>query len=91
MKIIVIGKSARIRGEIVRRLAEQGHEAAAPQPIRRFAALPAPAPRDPGHAGRHLRQLLERAGAGLADLWRIGRNRGRQGLPPTWRLEDGSS
>jgi hypothetical protein len=86
MKIIVIGKSARIRGEIVQRLRDEGHEAATPSPLRGRASA---ASRDPGHAGRHLRQFLESAGARLVQFWRTPRVRRRQGLWPDGRFEDG--
>lgn len=69
MKILVIGANAGIRAETVERLREKGHEAIpAPRPRRRVG-LRTEAPRDPGHAGRHLRHLLERTFALVRDLW----------------------
>lgn len=93
MKIIVIGKSASIRRETVQRLRDEGHEAATASPpsLLARATVRTTAPRDPGHAGRHLRQVLERGGARLVDLWRAGRIPGRQGLWPTGRVEDRGS
>jgi hypothetical protein len=58
MKIVVIGGSAYIRSETAERLRGKGHEAVAASPRRRVNAITL-APRDPGHAGRHLRHLLE--------------------------------
>lgn len=69
MQIVVIGATARIRSETIERLREKGHEAVPASP-RRHAGILTGAPHDPGHAGRHLRNVLETAFAALRDLWR---------------------
>jgi uncharacterized protein YbjT (DUF2867 family) len=69
MKILVIGATAGIRSRTVERLREKGHEALPASPRRRHVGSHTEAPRDPGHAGRHLRQFLERTFALIRDLW----------------------
>lgn len=66
MKIVVIGRTGRVRSEIVERLRQAGHNAEVADTRVKFRTG---APRDPGHAGRHLRTLLERVAAALRDQW----------------------
>jgi hypothetical protein len=68
MKILVIGATASIRSQTVEMLREKGHEAM-PASWRRHVGNRTEAPRDPGHAGRHLKYFLERAFALIRDLW----------------------
>jgi hypothetical protein len=68
MKIVVIGATARIRSETIQRLREDGHEVEPASP-RRHASIITEAPRDPGYAGRHVRNFLERSVVALSDLW----------------------
>lgn len=68
MKIVVIGATAGIRSETIERLRKDGHEAGTASPRRRASIL-TEAPRDPGYAGRHLRNVLEGTFAALRDLW----------------------
>jgi uncharacterized protein YbjT (DUF2867 family) len=69
MKILVIGATASIRSQTAERLREKGHEAMPASPSRRHVGSHTEAPRDPGHAGRHLRRFLERAFALIGGLW----------------------
>ena len=69
MKIVVIGRTHRIRTETVESLRQRGHQAVLPLQQSRFDR-PGAAPRDPGHAGRPLRDLLESTAALLGGLWR---------------------
>lgn len=69
MKIVVIGRTHRIRSETIERLRQRGHQAVLPLPQPRFTS-PRAAPRDPGHAGRPLREFLEYTAALLRDVWR---------------------
>lgn len=69
MKILVIGTTASIRSQTVERLREKGHEAMLASLPKRHVGLHTEAPRDPGHAGRHLRHFLERTFALMRDLW----------------------
>jgi uncharacterized protein YbjT (DUF2867 family) len=69
MKILVIGATASIRSQTVERLREKGHEAMPASPPRRHVGSHTEAPRDPGHAGRHMRRFLERTFARMRDLW----------------------
>jgi uncharacterized protein YbjT (DUF2867 family) len=69
MIILVIGANASIRSQTVERLREKGHEAMPASPPRRHVGSHTEAPRDPGHAGRHLRHFLERAFALTRDPW----------------------
>lgn len=69
MKILVIGANASIRSQTVERLREKGHEATPASPPRRHVSFGTEAPRNPGHAGRHLRHFLERAFALTRDPW----------------------
>jgi hypothetical protein len=68
MKIVVIGRTNRIRSETIERLRQEGHAAAAANPERRFK-FRTEASRDPGHAGRHLRAFLTGVAAGLRSQW----------------------
>lgn len=68
MKILVIGATASIRSHTVERLREKGHEAMPASWPRRHVGKRTEAPRDPGHAGRHLRHFLEKAFALTRDL-----------------------
>jgi len=68
MKIVVIGGSHHIRTETIERLREKGHDAVAAS-LKSRAGFATAAPRDPGYAGRPLRELLERVGFVLHDLW----------------------
>lgn len=70
MKILVIGATVGIRSQTVEMLREKGHEAMPASRPRRHAGFRAEAPRDPGHAGRHLRNFLERTFGLMRDLWR---------------------
>jgi NAD(P)-dependent dehydrogenase (short-subunit alcohol dehydrogenase family) len=58
MKIVVIGGTRHIRSETVERLRRQGHQAVTASPKPRVSTITV-APRDPGYAGRPLRELLE--------------------------------
>lgn len=69
MKILVIGATASIRSRTVEQLREKGHEAMPASPPRRNISIRIEAPRDPGHAGRHLRYFLEKAFALMRNLW----------------------
>lgn len=69
MKIQVIGATANIRSQTVEMLRKKGHEAMPASRPRRHIGLRTEAPRDPGHAGRHLRHLLEKTFALVRDLW----------------------
>ncbi len=59
MKIVVIGGTRYIRSETVERLRRQGHEVVA-APLKPRVSTITAAPRDPGYAGRPLREFLER-------------------------------
>ena len=67
MKIVVIGGTRYIQLATVERLRQQGHDVVAASPQRR--ALTTAAPRDPGHAGRPLREFLENTASILRHLW----------------------
>lgn len=69
MKILVIGATANIRSQTVESLRKKGHEAMPASPPRRHVDSHTEAPRDPGHAGRHLRHVLERAVVLMSALW----------------------
>lgn len=69
MKIVVIGRTHRIRSETVESLRQLGHQADLPLQQTRFDG-PGAAPRDPGHAGRPLRTLLESTAALIGGFWR---------------------
>ena len=69
MKIVVIGRTHRIRSETIESLRRLGHQADLPLQHTRFDG-PGSAPRDPGHAGQPLRQALESTAALLGGLWR---------------------
>lgn len=69
MKIVVIGRTHRIRSETIETLRRLGHQADLPLQQSRFDR-PGAAPRDPGHAGRPLREFLESTAAILGGLWR---------------------
>lgn len=69
MKIVVIGRTHRIRSETVESLRQLGHQADLPLQQIRIDG-PGAAPRDPGHAGRPLRELLEATAILLGGLWR---------------------
>jgi uncharacterized protein YbjT (DUF2867 family) len=69
MKILVIGATASIRSQTVEMLREEGHEAMPASRPRRHFGFRTKAPRDPGHAGRHVRHFLERTFALVRDLW----------------------
>ncbi|MGB3389939.1 MAG: hypothetical protein WBA88_18370 [Pseudaminobacter sp.] len=94
MKIVVIGATARIRSETAEKLRERGHEVAQAT-SRHQASILTQAPRDPGHAGRHLRKFLERTFALMRTLWcrlrrqEAGDVRGRGQVKP--RREDSAS
>jgi len=66
MKIVVIGRTAGIRWETVERLRGNGHDVVAASPRR--AGTRSVASRDPGHAGRPLRELLGSIGRALREL-----------------------
>lgn len=68
MKIVVIGYTAYIRTETVERLRGQGHDVVAASPKRRSGSMTV-APREPGHAGRPLRALLENIASTLHRAW----------------------
>lgn len=72
MKIVVIGYTAHVRSETVERLRKEGHDVVAASPKPRFDVI-STAPRDPGHAGKPLREFLENIAAVLSDLW-LGRH-----------------
>jgi NAD(P)-dependent dehydrogenase (short-subunit alcohol dehydrogenase family) len=67
MKIVVIGGTRYIRLATIERLRQQGHDVVAASPQRR--ALTTAAPRDPGHAGRPLREFLANTASLLHHLW----------------------
>jgi hypothetical protein len=68
MKIVVIARTGRMRSQITERLRREGHNAVAAAPQRR-ADSDTGGPRDPGHAGRHLRTFLETTASILYDQW----------------------
>lgn len=68
MKIVVIGGTRYIQLATVERLRQEGHDVVAALPQRR--ALTTVAPRDPGHAGRPLRNFLENTASVLRHLLR---------------------
>ncbi len=59
MKIVVIGGTRHIRSATVERLRRQGHEVVA-APLKPCNSTITAAPRDPGYAGRPLREFLEK-------------------------------
>jgi hypothetical protein len=63
MKIVVIGGTRHIRSATVGRLRRQGHEVVAAPLKPRISTITA-APRDPGYAGRPLREFLEKLWVG---------------------------
>jgi NAD(P)-dependent dehydrogenase (short-subunit alcohol dehydrogenase family) len=67
MKIVVIGGTRYIRLATVERLRQQGHDVVAAS--LQCRALTTMAPRDPGHAGRPLREFLENTTSILRHLW----------------------
>jgi hypothetical protein len=69
MKIVVIGKTLRVRSEIVERLREKGHNAVAAAPGRAVNRTRTQASCDPGYAGRHLRKFLEQIAAVVRNRW----------------------
>jgi hypothetical protein len=72
MKIVVIGYTAHVRSETVERLRKEGHDVVAASPKPRFD-ITSTASRDPGHAGKSLREFLENTAAVLRNLW-LGRH-----------------
>ena len=72
MKIVVIGYTAHVRSETVERLRKEGHDVVAASPKPRFDVI-STASRDPGHAGKPLREFIENTAAVLRDLW-LGRH-----------------
>ena len=66
MKILVIGRTERVRTKVVDRLRNDGHNAIAVPP-RRLVYERTAAPTDPGYAGRHLRKFLEGIAAVMRD------------------------
>ena len=82
MKIVVIGGTRYIQLATVERLRQHGHDVVAASPQCR--SLTTAAPRDPGHAGRPLREFLENTASILRHLWygrhlRLGLLRPRHG------------
>ena len=73
MKIVVIGYTAHARSETVERLRKEGHDVVAASPKPRFDVI-STASRDPGHAGKPLREFIENSAAVLRDLW-LGREK----------------
>lgn len=67
MKIVVIGGTRYIQLATVERLRHQGHDVVAAS--RQCRSLTTTAPRDPGHAGRPLREFLENTTSILRQLW----------------------
>jgi NAD(P)-dependent dehydrogenase (short-subunit alcohol dehydrogenase family) len=58
MKIVVIGRTRHIRLETVERLRKAGHDVVTSSPKLRLSTITAPL--DLGHAGRPLRDFLEK-------------------------------